>query len=524
MGIWQWIRRQFSGGADHSAEKRAVPPKVPSRTTSRPAAPVRQPSPVVRTVPSPSAPKAYPPAQSARVLEQQPRAQRVAPELPPDLLQFSATPTGAITDVVVGFDFGTSSAKVAIQTPYTLGGRTIIVDFGPVGHDSCTYLLPATVHRDSSNRWHLVGPKGQSEHRRHLKLPLLGEIRNGQAPDNGSTAGAVAFVALALREARRVFLQTQADTYGRIRLRWAMNLGIPSAGYDDEGIRSRFLEVARAAWLASFGPEVNSTTLEAAIAASKTYASSEAPIAVVPEVAAEMVGYARSRYRRPGLHAVIDIGASTLDVCGIELLAKDGEDAYELLTADVRDFGFLELHSRRMGVAGHRPPFDAVPNDLVAPFVGLGGLPDDLRKRLERCDREYVEAAAAVVIRTLAWLRKCRAPGSPAWREGLPLFVTGGGADSHVANQIIRRTDERAKGMWVNYRGLVRQPLPMDVAVGPADVANAGTSPRMAVAYGLSFPEINIGRIVPPNEIPDVEPEPMRRREWQRAYIDKDAV
>ena len=43
--------------------------------------------------------------------------------------------------------------------------------------------------------------------------------------------------------------------------------------------------------------------------------------------------------------------------------------------------------------------------------------------------------------------------------EGLPLFVTGGGADSHVANQIIRRTDERAKGMWVNYRGLVRQPL-----------------------------------------------------------------
>ena len=75
--------------------------------------------------------------------------------------------------------------------------------------------------------------------------------------------------------------------------------------------------------------------------------------------------------RHPGLHAVIDIGASTLDVCGIELLAKDGEDAYELLTADVRDFGFLELHSRRMGVAGHKPPFDAVPNDLVAPFVGL---------------------------------------------------------------------------------------------------------------------------------------------------------
>jgi hypothetical protein len=142
---------------------------------------------------------------------------------------------------------------------------------------------------------------------------------------------------------------------------------------------------------------------------------------------------------------------------------------------------------------------------------------------LERCDRDYVDDAVAVLVRTLAWLRKCRAPGSPAWRDGLPLFVTGGGAGSPVAAQIIQQADERAKGIWVNYRGLVKQPLPMDVAVGPTG-ADAGALPRMAVAYGLSYPEINIGRIVPPHEIPDVEPEPMRRREWQRAYVDKDAV
>ena len=108
-----------------------------------------------------------------------------------------------------------------------------------------------------------------------------------------------------------------------------------------------------------------------------------------------------------------------------------------------------------------------MPADLVAPLAGLAGIPDDLRNRLQRCDREYVDAAVAVVIRTLAWLRQRRAPGSPAWREGLPLFVTGGGAGSAVANRIIQRADERAKGMWVNYRGLIRQPLPMDVAVGP---------------------------------------------------------
>lgn len=523
MGIWQWIKRRLGGEADRPAEKRALGSKTPSRTVSPPSATVRRQFPRDRTTAfAPPSNEGTAP-QLAHTPKSEAGVPRTAHQLPSDLLQFSAVPAGAITDVVVGFDFGTSCAKVAMQTPYALGGRTVIIDFGSLGHNSCTYLLPAAVHRDGAGRWHLVGPKGQLEHRRHLKLPLLGEIRNGQAPDNDSTAGAVAFIALALREARRSFLQSQGDTYGRIRLRWAMNLGIPSAGYDDEGIRTRFLEVARAAWLASLAPDVSSVTIEAAVAASKASPSGEVTIAVVPEVAAEMVGYARSRYRRPGLHTVIDIGASTLDVCGIELLARDGEDTYELLTADVRDLGFLELHSRRMGIAGHKPPFDMVPNDLVAPLVGSGGLPDDLRKRLERGDRDYVDAAAAVLVRTLAWLRKCRAPGSPAWRDGLPLFVTGGGASSALAAQIVQRADQRAKGIWVNYRGLIKQPLPMDVAVGPTG-ADVEVLPRMAVAYGLSFPEINIGRIVPPHEIPDVEPEPMRRREWQRAYIDKDAV
>ena len=93
-----------------------------------------------------------------------------------------------------------------------------------------------------------------------------------------------------------------------------------------------------------------------------------------------------------------------------------------------------------------------------------------------------------------------------------------------MANRIIQQADERAKGMWVNYRGLLRQPLPMDVAVGPVGGGEASNLLRMAVAYGLRFPEINIGTIVPPHEIRDVEPEPMRRREWQRAYVDKDAM
>ena len=275
MGIWRWLKQRWHRGEGPSDNKASQPLKPP----------------VVRR-------------------------HGISAKLPSDLLQFSRQPEGTITDVVVGFDFGTSSVKVAMQTPYALGGRTAIIDFGTLGHGSCSYLLPASVYRSDADRWTLCQPRGPAEHRCHLKLPLLGEIRDGQRTDEDSMAWAVAFMALALREARGVFLETQKDSYGGIPLRWAMNLGIPSAGYDDEVIRSRFLEAAKAAWRASLLCEVSGNTVANATAEAKASASDDMAIAVVPEVAAEMVGYARSRYRRAGLHLVIDIGASTLAARG----------------------------------------------------------------------------------------------------------------------------------------------------------------------------------------------------------------
>ena len=523
MNVWQWLKRQWGGSptqpADHAAAPLAPRPDVHSRDT---AAPPPATEPKASRPPSVRAGK-VPRLRSGKAAAAAARRRRpVVAALPADLLQFSSQPTGVPIDVVVGFDFGTSSAKVAMQTHY-FGKRVVMIDFDALGHESCTYLLPACLYQCTATTYSLDAPRGAFEHRRHLKLGLLGEIRTGDDPDpdHGTTAWAVAFVAVALREARRRFLEGQAETYTGQPLRWAMNLGIPSAGYDDDKIQDRFLMVARAAWCASLRPAVNTKTVEAALVAVNEGSADDVPIAVVPEVVAEMVGYAKALlYRRPGLHVVFDIGASTLDICGIELFAMDGDDNYELLTTDVRDMGFLELHQRRMLAVEHRAPFDAVPADIVAPLTGLFGLPDELSEKLRRCDQKYVEDAAAVLLRTLTLLHRWRAPGSPAWRDGLPLFVTGGGTDSPLVKRIIQLAHERAKSVWVTYNKLKDQKLPMDVAVGPY----GSDLQRMAVAYGLSFPAINIGTIKPPHEIPDVEPQPMVRRDWQHAYVDKDAV
>src|SRR5262249_35783359 len=151
MGIWQWIKRRLGGAENDAAEKPAFKAKAPSPTTTPLSAPARRPSQVVRTGASQT---------PAKERAQHPQAPHSRRELPPEFLQFSSTPSGTVTDIVVGFDFGTSCAKVAMQTPYALGARTVVIDFGPLGHESCAYLLPAAVHRDGTDRWHLTRPEG----------------------------------------------------------------------------------------------------------------------------------------------------------------------------------------------------------------------------------------------------------------------------------------------------------------------------------------------------------------------------
>jgi hypothetical protein len=441
-----------------------------------------------------------------------------AVRLSDDLLQYSDTSAARLTDAVLGFDFGTSSAKVAIQTPYEQGARTVIVDFGNAGYRGCRYLLPVQAFRNQRGEWTLNEPATVVESRLHLKLPLIGAMRDAVTANNDDLSWAVAFVALALREARRNFLTQEAAVLNRSTLRWALNFGIPSAGYTREEDVARFMTLARAGWHASLSSVITQERIDQAITLArrddKYWAS--IPINVVPEVAAEMVGYARSRFRVAGLHVVLDIGASTLDVCGLELREEDdySGDRFEMMTAEVCDLGLLELHMRRCRRAGWQPPFNGILKDIVGPLAE----PDTfaLQAALHDTTQQYIAESSRVLMRTLATLHHVTAPNAPAWRTGLPVFVTGGAAGTAVVEAIIDAAHHEAQRIWVKYRGLIRQPLPMDIARGPAEDARQ----RFAVAYGLSFPNHDIGRISPPEY--GAEPhEPLKRRDYQQNYIDK---
>ena len=345
-----------------------------------------------------------------------------------------------------------------------------------------------------------------------IKISLM-----DQSADERSRAVAAAYLGLALRGARRWFLDTQADIYGRYSLRWAISLGIPSAGYDDERVRSTFGIVARAAWelsLSAAAPTIDTAARACYDAEARGAPDSETHIDVVPAIVAEVVGYARSKLRHNGLHVVVDVGASTLDICGFNLYSPEGEDHYPLLTALVERLGLHELHLKRIAAIPASVPGARVPQlEPSRPIPDRGSYyvvepSNALRRLLDAVDDRYVLACTNALMRVLMDLRKCRSPCADAWQTGVPLFLSGGGRNFEIIERATRCAHERLT-KYTKTLGIRPRALPKPETLANEDAPDG----RLDVAYGLSFDRFDIGEIHPPAEIPDVE-NPPRPMDW----------
>lgn len=483
-----------------------VPPAKPGPTSSASKA----------SVPPTSTPAIARPSQVARSVD--PRV-----DSDPELLQYPGRKI-ATTDVVVGLDFGTSCTKVVIQSPFKLGGRAVAVDLESVCLPGWRYLVPASLHADPAGRASLgpVPPGGKTLN--HIKVGVLDRCRD---PDNrgfsGSTEAAVVYLAAVLRESRRWFLKSQEESYRTDTLVWSMNLGIPSAGYGDEAVRAEFTRIGRAAWrlsLSSAPLTINAGAVE--LHNSKTNHGTN--VAVIPEVAAQVVSFARSKQREDGLHVLFDLGASTLDACSFLLgRTANEEDDYAFLTADVQRWGLYELHRRRMRATRYTPPFDSVPDEIVGPLPEPSGTePNEVKEALRACDAEFRENCVQLVCKIVCDLKSRRDPHSSRWRSGLPFFACGGGCRSRFMQDVLALAQERITGAYA-VRGIVSRKLPVPAIIG---VGERPVMPldfeRLAVAYGLSFPDIDIGAIHSPWETGDIDPQRGPGGEWRVRYSDDD--
>ena len=116
---------------------------------------------------------------------------------------------------------------------------------------------------------------------------------------------------------------------------------------------------------------------------------------------------------------------------------REGDDRYELLTALVERLGVLEVHVKRLAKteeAGCRPrpgvpsreagPFAVIPQRALD-YVERPGV--EIREALNKIDDEYLGDVTKALVKLFWRLRKLRDPLAPHWRDGLQVFVTGGG-------------------------------------------------------------------------------------------------
>ncbi len=442
-----------------------------------------------------------------------PQPPRSSQAVRPSATQFRGS-TGEVVPLVVGLDFGTSCTKAIVRSPFAFESRATAVRWRGGNTDS-PYLLPTTLYETS------VGfdlEHGATARRTHTRLKV--DLMNN--PESRETrVRAAAYLGLALRAARQWFLDSQHDVYGQARFRWALNLGIPSAGYDDERVRAAFRAVASAAWRLSLRP-APPTLNEAddAFGDGARETDSLEHVDVVPEIAAEVVGYARSKHRREGLHVMVDVGAATIDICGFILHRADGDDGdeYNLLTALVEPLGLHELHLRRTHAVdaegGRLCPAVAVPPSPVSAIPDAGTLYVDhptqrLRGQLDEIDKGYRKECKEALMTVLMALRKRRDPLSTHWASGLPVFLGGGGGRFKLVADALSQSHKWLIDNLVDTQGIQPMNLPALRTLSNSEIPENMTG-RLDVAYGLSFDSLDIGEIFPPNRIPDVPPMPVR--------------
>jgi len=448
-------------------------------------------------------------------------------------LQFPSKEIHDTTDVVVGVDFGTAGTKVVLRVPYVGGAPAFALPFGEQAHRSSKYILPTQIWLDKNGRYTVTRPSSGGELLRNLKnalieaidTPLLSSMGDDVLPDEA----VVAYLACVVRHARRWFLNNQVDAFGGFQLQWHFNAGFPAANLDNVDLKSSYEKISKAAWMASVSPgQITREVVRAALHAAnivdwETYKEG-CELDVIPEVAAEVVGYASSPFLDSGLHLLVDVGAGTLDVCSFTL-SRDGL-RYNILTADVQQLGAANLHRSR--IVSTTKCTGAKLSLIDADYDPLSEMADGLdiyaKSKSEAMraviteDKNFGDECRKMLRRSIVDLKKDRDPHSPRLgpHEQLPIFLCGGGSAlefyrtdvvGHVASWISGYLSNDNNGGRVVR---LQKPQNLEAAIDSEHYH------RLAVAYGLSSPKFDIGEIINVSEIDGV---PRRnKRNYEELY------
>lgn len=401
--------------------------------------------------------------------------------------------------VRVGVDFGTAFTKVAIRA----GVDLVPVEWSAVTGDNSEtgrYVIPGFVVRapDGEFCWRRL-PEGDLQG--NLKLPVIDMARTDECP-----IATLAYLALVIRYSR-AFLYQNAEIGRKLvrrSLRWELNIGCPTEPHEDPGVVDVFRRIARTAWLLAAEERIMAQDVLASWSLADSAIDLEAEPGVVPEFVAQIAGYLGSPQVKEGLHALIDIGAATLDVATFNVVLQNDRASpprIPIFFSAVRPLGTHYLrHNRHSRLGLDLSWNDAAPVESSDDFGQRNGKPLDA---VVEVDEDFVRQVVRCIVGVIDGTRtNARGdPRSAAWREGLPIFVTGGGANSVLYRQAISMV-QREVSLKVGRRpdsSTHFRLIELSPTSGNARRIEAGD--RLTVALGLTEDSENIARVVPHRDI-----------------------
>lgn len=391
---------------------------------------------------------------------------------------------------ILGLDFGTAFTKAVVNW----GGRHHVVDWSDVVDVEDQYLLPSVFSESADGRCVLGVPTtpGWSV-REGIKLRLL-SYRDGE--DANEMADAVIFVALVFRYVDGWLRRQYQAISGAID--WRLHVGLPTRSWDKGSVTGVFRRVAQASRiLAHMDGQINrEATVEALNRADEV---SKPHVNVFPEFACQLYSYLQSPERGDDLHALVDIGAGTLDLAYFNVFVQDGDAVLPVFASAVEKLGAHYLIAALAGKESEAVWSDnetALSNEAVAHKLGCAST--DISKRRST----YLNSVANVLHSESIRARKMYR-SSPAFRDvaAVRLFLCGGGSRIPCLQERFERiARESAERFGVRYQ--------VSGLVAPANlVGNLGVNfDRISVAYGLSQLAANIGDVIRSARLEPVAP------------------
>lgn len=495
---------KISTGASKGYQRRQGAPQIAQRLAQAtiPAA-HRVVTPTVRRVPQP-APEPLPKSLRQRLMEESAdvRSLQVTAGMsrPKGVVQLDPvveTKGGGLA--ILGLDFGTAFTKAVVRW----AGRHYAVDWSEVVEGDDHHLL-ASVFSEAPDGRCVLGANQASgwSVREGIKLQLLSlETMNV----DGRMVDAVIFIALAFRHVDGWLRRTSRETLKG--LRWRLHVGLPTRSWDNDATTETFKTVAQAGRVLACMP--GAVTRAAAMKALQmTHEVDRPAVDVFPEFACQLYAYLLSSERREDLHALVDIGAGTLDVAYFNVFMKDGEALLPIFASEVDKLGAHYLIAALSGASGG-PVWADDESSLSDEEVGqkIGCSPNDVFGR-----RSLYLSSIAQLFNDVTQEAKKAYPTSPAWANSVRLFLCGGG--SRIPS--LRKRFEKISAQAPSVLGIKFQ---VSELVKPRDLVgklNSGFD-RLSVAYGLSQLAVEIGQVMRSATL-----EPITQREFSDR-VDRDA-